>query len=163
MNNAANAISNRLTFAALATVLGLALAVPAAAEVKATDGWARATAPGAKVAAAYITLTNTGDEERKLMKIISTVSDEVTLHRTSITETGVARMWPMAVLAVEADSTLRMEPGGLHVMFNALKTPLVAGQKVPLTMKFDGGQAEFTLMLEVRPLTAAAPEGKAHH
>jgi copper(I)-binding protein len=163
MNNAANAISNRLTFAALAAVLGLTLAMPAAAEVKAIDGWARATAPGAKVAAAYITLTNTGDEERKLMKIISTVSDEVTIHRTSITETGMARMWPMAVLAVEADSTLRMEPGGLHVMFNALKTPLVAGQKVPLTMKFDGGQAEFTLILEVRPLTAAAPEGKAHH
>jgi copper(I)-binding protein len=162
MNNAANAISNRLTFAALAAVLGLALALPAAAEVKATDGWARATPPGAKVAAAYITLTNTSDAERKLMKIISTVSDEVTIHRTSITETGVARMWPMAVLAVDADTTLRLEPGGLHVMFNALKAPLVAGQKVPLTMKFDGGEPEFTLMLEVRPLTAAA-DGRTDH
>jgi copper(I)-binding protein len=86
----------------------------------------------------------------------------VSIHCTSITETGVARMWPMAVLAVDADTTLRLEPGGLHVMFNALKAPLVAGQKVPLTMKFDGGEPEFTLMLEVRPLTAAA-DGRTDH
>jgi copper(I)-binding protein len=47
-------------------------------------------------------------------------------------------------------------------MLNALKTPLVAGQRVPLTMKFDGGEAEFTLVLEVRPLTVGA-DGHAHH
>jgi copper(I)-binding protein len=162
MNNARIPISNRLAGAALAVVLCLALATPAAAEVKASDGWARATTPGAKVAAAYLTLTNTGDEQRKLLKIVTTVSDEVSIHRTSITETGVARMWPMAVLAVDADTTLRLEPGGLHVMFSALKVPLVAGQKVPLTMKFDGGEPEFTLMLEVRPLTADA-DARTNH
>ncbi|HUG73049.1 MAG TPA: copper chaperone PCu(A)C [Steroidobacteraceae bacterium] len=152
----------RLAGTALAVVLGLGLAAPAVAEVQASDGWVRATAPGAKVAAAYLTLRNTGDEDRKLLKIVSPVSDEVSIHRTSITETGVARMWPMALLAVDAGTTLRLEASGLHVMLNALKTPLVAGQKVPLTMKFDGGEAEFTLVLEVRPLTAGA-DGHAHH
>jgi copper(I)-binding protein len=126
-----------------------------AAEVKAVDGWARATPPGSKVGAAYLTFTNTGSEQRKLLKITSTISDEVTLHRTSVTSQGTTRMWPMAVLAVEPGETLRLEPGGIHVMFNALKSPLVAGQKVPLTIKFDGGEPEFTLLLEVRPLVPA--------
>jgi copper(I)-binding protein len=134
-------------------------AVPAAAEVKASEGWARATTPGARVGAAYFVLTNTGEEQRKLLKITSPVSDNISVHRTSITPQGTARMWPMAVLAVEPGETLRLEQGGLHVMFNALKVPLVAGQKVPLTMKFDGGEAEFTLVLEVRPLVPAGGPG----
>jgi len=158
MNNAFRTRGLALLMAALA----LGTAPFAAAEVKAVEGWARATTPGAKVAAAYLTLTNSGDEERKLLKIVSPVSDEVSIHRTSITNEGVARMWPMAVLAVDAGETLRMDPGGLHVMFNALKTPLVAGQKVPLTLKFDGGEPEFTVMLEVRPLVADTHD-HAHH
>jgi len=157
MNNA----TKTLALGAL-LILGLAAAPFAAAEVKATEGWLRATPPGTKVAAAYLTLTNTGDVERKLLKIVSPVSDQVTLHRTSITETGTARMWPLAGLAIGAGETLRMEPGAVHVMFNALKSPLVAGQKVPLTFKFDGGEPEFTVQLEVRPLVPAADE-HAHH
>lgn len=141
--------------AGLVVVAGLAAALPAAAEVKASEGWVRASTPGAKVGAAYFTLTNTGAEQRKLLKITSPVSDEITVHRSSITAQGTARMWPMAVLAVEPGETLRLEPGALHVMFTALKAPLVAGQKVPLTMKFDGGEPEFTLVLEVRPLVPA--------
>lgn len=145
----------RRAAAALLITAGFAGTAPAMAEVMASAGWARATTPGARVGAAYFTLTNTGAEQRKLLKITSPVSDNITVHRTSITAQGTARMWPMAVLAVEPGETLRLEQGGLHVMFNALKVPLVAGQKVPLTMKFDGGQAEFTLVLEVRPLVPA--------
>ena len=158
MNNAYRMRGLALLMAALT----LGTAPVAAAGVKAVEGWARATTPGAKVAAAYLTLTNSGDEERKLLKIVSPVSDEVSIHRSSVTNEGVARMWPMAVLAVAAGETLRMDPGGLHVMFNALKTPLVAGQKVPLTLKFDGGEPEFTVMLEVRPLVPDAHD-HAHH
>lgn len=147
--------------AALATLSTLVSAQALAeAEVRATDGWARATTPGARVAAAYFTLTNTGDEEHKLMKITTPVGDTVSVHMTSITEQGTARMWPMAVLAVGAGQTVKLQPGGLHVMIEGLKAPLVQGQKIPLTMKFDGGEPEFTLVLEVRPLVPAADE---HH
>lgn len=148
--------------AVLAAAAGLAGAPPAAAEVKASDGWARATTPGSKVGAVYLTLTNSGSEQRKLLKMTSPLSDEVTVHRSSITAQGTARMWPMAVLAVEPGETLRLEPGALHVMLNALKAPLVAGQKVPLTMKFDGGEPEFTLVVEVRPLVPADDHAHQH-
>lgn len=155
--------NRRRGIALLVAALAQGAAPFAAAEVKAIEAWARATTPGAKVGAAYLTLANSADEERKLLKIVSPVSDEVTIHRTSITAEGVARMWPMAVLEVGAGETLRMDPGGLHVMFNALKAPLVAGQKIPLTMKFDGGQPEFTVMVEVRPLVADAGDHAHHH
>ena len=47
------------------------LAMPAMADVSATEGWARATVPGTKVAAAYFVLTNNGDKERALLRIAS--------------------------------------------------------------------------------------------
>jgi copper(I)-binding protein len=150
-----NAIRHR-GVAALAAVLGLVVARTATAEVQATDAWALATAPGAKVGAVYLTLANPGDEERKLLKIVTPVSDAITIHQTSVTGQGTVRMWPMAVLAVDAGQTVRLQPGGLHIMLTDLKSTLVAGQKIPVTMKFDGGEPEFTLMVEVRPVTAAA-------
>ena len=139
--------------AALA-MTGLVLSAPALADVTASEAWARATPPGAKSGAIYLTLVNPANEERKLLKIVTPLSDEVMVHQTSVTELGVARMWPMAWLNVDAGQTVKMQPGGLHVMVNALKTPLVAGQKFPLTLKFDGGEAEFTVQVEVRPLTS---------
>jgi hypothetical protein len=46
----------------------LLLSLPAAAEIVAEQGWVRATVPGAKAAAGYVTLRNTGSETRKLLR-----------------------------------------------------------------------------------------------
>lgn len=158
-------MNNALRARVMAALVGglAALCSPLAmAEVKVTEAWARATPPGAEVAAIYLTVTNTGDAERSLLKIVSPASDLITLHRTSRTAQGTTRMWPMSGLAVEAGQTVRMEPHGLHVMLRSLKAPLVAGQKIPLTLKFDGGEPEFTLMVEVRPLVPEADEHAGH-
>lgn len=140
--------------AALLAVLAQVAALPALAQVTVVEGWVSATAPGATETAAYLVLANNGAAESSLMKIVSPASDEVMLHRTSITAEGVARMWPLAGLELDAGQTLRMNADGVHVMLKALKAPLVAGEKMPLTLKFSGGQPEFTVMLDIRPAPA---------
>ena len=142
--------------ASLLAVLALGVAPLAQAEVTATEGWVQATTPGTDEAAVHLVLTNTGDQERSLMKIVSPVTDEVILHRSSGTPEGTIRMWPLSGLELEAGETLRMHPDGVHVMLKALKQPLVAGEKVAVSLKFDGGQPEFTVMLDVRPPAPAA-------
>src|SRR5690606_21418259 len=108
MNNA-----TRTRGLALILALAGAAAAPfASAEIKATDGWAQTTTPGAMVGVAYLTMETSGNAERKRQKLTSPVRDAVGLHRTSMTAQGVSRMWPLAVLAVEPGRTLRMEPGG---------------------------------------------------
>lgn len=148
--------------ALLGAMVALAAAMPASADVVASEGWARATTPGAKTAAAYLVLTNNGPETRKLLKIVSPVSDEVSLHQTSVDAQGMSRMWPLAVLEIAPGQTVKFEPAGKHVMFSGLQKPFVVGQKVPLQLRFDGGQPEFTVQLEVRPLVPAAP-GQVQH
>lgn len=140
----------------LLVALGVLLAPAASlAEVVATDAWSRATVPGAKAAAGYMVLTNNGTEERKLLKITSPACDMVSLHQSSVDSQGVARMWPVASLKIEAGSSVRFQPNGLHVMFTGLKAPLQAGEKVPLHLRFEGDEQDMTVLLEVRPLVPA--------
>lgn len=150
-------ISKRVGAALVAAGLGMVLAVPAMADVVASEAWSRATVPGAKTGAAYLVLTNTGDKPRKLLRITSTVCDTVTLHLSSIDSQGVAHMWPVAKLEIAPGEVVRFVPNGLHVMFNDLTVPLVAGKSVPLSMRFEDDDKDMVVQLEVRPIGAAAP------
>jgi periplasmic copper chaperone A len=130
----------------------LLLSLPAAAEIVAEQGWARATVPGAKAAAGYVTLRNTGSETRKLLRLTTSISDVVSLHLSSVDANGVAHMWPLAKLELAPGEQVRFEPGGKHLMISDLKGPLVVGTRVPVMFQFDGGEGEFTVQLEVKPL-----------
>ena len=145
-------------------VLGCAagMARPVNAEVVATDAWSRATPPGATTAVGYMVLTNTGSEERKLLKIVSPVCDLVTLHRSSVDSQGVSRMWPVGSLKIDPGATVRFEPNGLHVMFTGIKAPFQIGTKVPLVLRFEGDDQDITVQLEVRPLVPG-PGVHAHN
>ncbi len=47
-------------------------------------------------------------------------------------------------------------------MLVGLRSPLVAGERIPLTLTF-AGEAPLRIELEVRPLTAEAPAAHDHH
>ena len=121
--------------------------------------------PGASVGVGYMVVTNTGTERRTLLRITSPVCDTVMLHQSSIDANGLARMWPVASLALGPGEAVRFEPNGRHVMFSDLNSPFMAGTTVPLTLEFDGGEKAVTVQLEVRPLVpdAAPAAGHAHH
>ena len=127
----------------------------ALADVVGSEGWTRATTPGA-TGVGYLVLTNNGSETAKLLKIVSPVSDKVMIHRSSVDSEGVARMWPVAKLEIESGDSVRFEPNGLHVMFMDLKAPFQVGQKVRLQLTFEG-EPEITVLLEVKPLVPDAP------
>jgi len=145
----------------LAALAGL-FAMPAMADVLATEGWARATVPGTKVAAGYLVLTNKGEKERSLLRIESPLCDIVRIHLSSVDNQGVARMWPVGKLALQPGEIVRFSPNGLHVMLEGIKAPFKTGDKVPLKLQFDGGEPEITVLLDVRALTDAAPAPANH-
>lgn len=153
--NSTNAFRNaaRRTVLALLVAVGLLHGAVAAAQVVVSEAWARATAPGAKSATAYLVFTNNGEEEARLLRIISPVSDRVMIRRNAVDSEGVSRLWPVGYLHIPPGESVRFEAGGLQVMFDELKTPFVAGQKVALQVMFEY-QPEITVMVEVKPLVA---------
>jgi copper(I)-binding protein len=52
-----------------------------------------------------------------------------------------------------------MKSGGLHIMLMGLKSPLKAGQQLPLTLKF---QKAGVVRLSV-PISMGAPDGGHRH
>lgn len=140
----------------------LCIALPASAEIVAVDGWVRAMVPGTKVGAGYVTLRNTGNESHKLLSLTSPVSDQVTLHLSSVDANGVSRMWPVGSFSLKPGEQVRFQPNGMHMMFMDLGTPFVVGAKVPVTFRFEGNES-VTVNLEVKPLDYVSRPSTMEH
>jgi copper(I)-binding protein len=155
----------RIAPVALALAL-LAAATAAQAQQPARPGaveaerpWARATAPGAPTAAAYVTLRNRGDAPDRLLSGSSPAAERVEVHAHVHDQGGVMRMREVAGgVEIPAGATVEFRPGGLHLMLVGLRDRLVPGARFPLTLRFEsGGAAE--LEVEVAGPGASGPPG----
>jgi len=118
--------------------------------------WARAAAANTN-GAGFMTIRNTGTQPDRLVAASSPVARTVELH-THIREGEVMRMRPVADIPIPAGQTVRLRPGGLHVMLIGLKEPLRQGTEVPLTLRFErAGEVQVMLAIE-----AAGARGEMH-
>ena len=149
--------------AALAAVV-FALAASARAEdIKAGDlvitlPWSRATPGGAKVAGGYLTIENKGAAPDRLVGGTTDAAGKLEVHEMSMTN-GVMTMRPVdSGLTIAPGKTVKLAPGGYHLMMFDLKAPLKQGDKVPVTLTFEkAGQVK--LMLDVEGVGAQGPAG----
>ena len=128
----------------------------AADGIAVTAAWARATPPGGKVGAAYLTVENRSAAEARLVAATSPAATSVSIHET-IEEDGVAKMRPIPQLVIAAGEAVDMRPGGIHVMLSGLAAPLRQGDEVSLTLMFDQGE-KLTVPVQVVPIGAGAPD-----
>ena len=144
-----------------ALVAALALGAAAGAEPVPTleSGWARPTVAGATVGAGYLVIRSGGGADT-LEGASSPRAERVEMHETRV-EDGVARMRAVARLPLAPGASLSFQPGALHLMLVGLHGALVAGERVPLTLRFARAGAPETV-LEVRdeapPPPAAVPQ-----
>ena len=152
---------------AIALVLSLApVGASLAQEVKAgdlviTQAWSRATPGGAKVAGGYLTIENKGSAPDRLVGGSADVAANVEVHEMA-TRNGVMTMRPIeGGLAIEPGKTVKLAPGGLHLMMLNLKGGLKQGDKVPVTLEFQKA-GKVTVSLEVQGVGAQAPGAGGH-
>ena len=74
------------------------------------------------------------------------------IHETKL-EAGQSKMRPHEQLVVAPGATVKLEPGGLHVMLHDLKQPLTVGAQVPLVIELSGG-GTVRVTATVRPVSA---------
>jgi copper(I)-binding protein len=125
-----------VAFVLAAVVAGAAAAqTPAPAGVAVEAVWARATPPGAKTGAVYLTLVNNGAADDRLVGVSTPVADRAQLHVES-NDNGVMRMRPLAAVDVKPGAHVTFKPGGMHVMLLGLKRQLKEGDRFPLALDF---------------------------
>jgi copper(I)-binding protein len=152
-----------LPLSSLAAGLVLAAApVLSFAQVAVGDPWVRATVPQQQASGAFMTLT--APKGAKLVEARSPVAGTVEVHEMK-RDGDVMRMRAIEALDLPAGRTVKLEPGGYHVMLMGLKQTLNAGDTVPLTLVFESAdrtRQTVEVKAPVRPLASgsAAPAHK---
>jgi copper(I)-binding protein len=113
-----------------------------------SKAWSRPTPPAATVGAAYFWITNLGGSTDRLISLSSPLASKVEIHESREVN-GVAEMREVSFVEFPAGATVKIEPGGLHVMLIGLTRPLIAGATLALSLKFrDAGTVTLQVPVE---------------
>lgn len=120
-----------------------------------SEAWARATPPGASVAAAYLTITG-GSRADTLLAAVTSRAAMTEIHEVTEAD-GMMQMRPVDEgVAVPAGAVVRLAPHGLHLMLMQLARPLAAGERFTVTLRF-ARAGEIDVQVEVRAPGADRP------
>lgn len=113
----------------------------AGSDLTVVDAIVRAVPPGTPTSLAFMTIRNSGNTDRKLVKADSPVAKTVELHN-HINDNGVMRMRQVKEIDVKAKGQAELKSGSYHVMLIDLKQTLKDGDSVPITLTFDDGSTK---------------------
>lgn len=136
-------------------LFALALAVFSSSswsQVEIERPWIRATAPGVKIAAGYLTVHNKSAAPERLVGGASPAAERVETH-VHIKDGNILRMREVKGYDVPAQGSLELKPGGAHLMLIGVKQPLKEGDSVPVTLRFERA-GEITVNFPVGRLAA---------
>jgi len=139
-------------------LLIVASAATADATLEISEAWVREAPPTALMMAGYMTINNTGDAPVTVISISSPDFDSAEIHRTVIEE-GIARMLPVSQLEIPANSQVKLEPGGLHLMLFDPKRSLPEGEAVTFIIHLDDSNSVST----TSPVVRKTGEDHSHH
>lgn len=155
------------TLASLVVVTALSAAGAAAQDVTAgslviSQPWSRATAPSAKVGAGYMTITNKGTTPDRLVGGSLPQAGRFEIHEMTMAD-GVMKMRPLDNgLEIKPGETVKLAPGGFHVMFMNLKEPLKQGETLKGELKFEKA-GTVAVEYAVGAIAAQSPDAKHGH
>jgi copper(I)-binding protein len=125
--------------------------------------YARTTPPGAQAGGAYLSIENKGKVADRLLRASSPRAGSVELHSMSM-DGNVMRMRQVPAIDIAPGATVKLAPGGLHIMLQDLRQPLKKGEKFPLTLVFErAGELRVDLVVEDAAPAGAKKEPHQHH
>jgi hypothetical protein len=131
---------SRVLLALMAVAVGAAALVAAcsnaAAKPQIGEAWARPGTAGAE-SAAYLAITAPSGEADALLSASSAAANMVQLHEVSTDAQGMTGMHHIERLDIPAGETVRLEPGGYHLMLMGLTADLAVGGSIELTLVFE--------------------------
>jgi len=134
----------------LATMLALLVALAACGsgsstatgDITVTGAWVRVTTAD-QPAGGYFVIANASAEADALTSVSSPAFGSVQMHETVMmtaepgqSGSGMMGMQPVSEIAVPADGTVALEPGGYHLMLMQPTGPIAPGDTVELTLTF---------------------------
>lgn len=121
-----------------------------------TAGFVKAMLPGQPVGGGFITITNGGLTDDRLVSISSTAAGRAELHEMGVVNDVIKMRRLDDGIAIPAGATIKLEPGAMHMMFMQVKNAFAAGAEVPVTLTFEKAGT----VAVVLPVIGARPKQK---
>jgi uncharacterized protein YcnI/copper(I)-binding protein len=123
--------------------------------------WSRATPGGARVAAGFLKIINTGKEADRLIGGTIEAAKKVEVHEMTMTD-NVMRMRQLPKgLEIKPGETVELKPGSYHLMFMDIAKPLKADDVVKGVLRFERA-GEVAVEYRVAPLGSQPSGGHKH-
>jgi copper(I)-binding protein len=137
-----------VTYIAFCQVTAVSAAEIIVGDLKLSDSCIRAMLPGAQVAGGYLTITNTGQTDDRLITVSSERSRKAEIHEMAMDgDVMIMRELPKG-LAIPAGKSVKLTPGGYHLMLMDIAEPLKERQVNKLTLKFEkSGPVDIDVMV----------------
>ena len=86
------------------------------------------------------------------------------LHRTDVDKKGIAKMTHLKNIIIPGNGVLKLEPGGVHLMFMDIETEFDEHKKYPVTLFFEGqGSMDVDFMINSRKKNKTALKHSHSH
>ena len=132
------------TAAALLALTGCtSAAAPASDEIKIVDGWVRVSEYSDHVGGmtgAFASFTNKTDHTVTILGGSTDIAPMVQTHEVVMNKGAMVMQEKKGGIAIKPGETVTLEPGGLHIMLMNLKKAILEGDKITLTIDFDGAK-----------------------
>ncbi len=148
-------------FAAMATTL--VATQPAFAQVQVDTPWIRAAVPGQLSTGAFMDIRS--EKKATIVKVESAIAGVAEMHTMEM-KGNLMTMRAINRLELPAGQSVRLAPGGQHIMLMDLKQPPKNGEIIPIrvTVEYEDKKQETVLVsAQVRGLGTAPPEQHHHH
>ncbi|MDH3388049.1 MAG: copper chaperone PCu(A)C [Gammaproteobacteria bacterium] len=122
--------------------------IAAQADLEISDAWINNLPASVPVRAGYLTLHNPTQQAVTIVGATSAGFAGVEIHR-SVSQDGMLRMEAVPKLHIEAGATVRLAPGGLHLMMKQPAQPTSPGELYRITFEYADGSRQ-SLQIEVR-------------
>lgn len=106
--------------------------------IRLDDAYSREMPPNASTMAAYLTISNVGNHGFSLDSVSSDAAESAMIHRSTMQD-GMMTMEHLPELYIPSRESVRLEPGGIHIMLIGLRQALKAGDSFRMNLSFSNG------------------------
>jgi copper(I)-binding protein len=139
----ATALSAAFIIGSLTACAAPAASVDGHDEIHLANGWVRVSEYSAEaggMTGAFAEISNHTANDVTLVGGSSASAMMVEVHEVVMIDGEMKMQAKEGGILIKAGETVTLEPGGMHVMLMGLKTPLLGGETVELTLDFDGAE-----------------------
>ena len=112
------------------------------------DAWIKNLPAGMKMRAGYLSIRNNEPDTLEIVAVTSIAFADIKIHQ-SMENNGMMSMHPVKTLSLPPAETIRLVPGGLHLMMMNPIKPIETGTQISVTIHLDN-QTSQTVLMTVR-------------